>query len=313
MDKNMITVVGAVNMDIGGKPYQKLNYRDSNPGTVTISPGGVGRNIAHNLRLLDNTVHFISALGMDENARRILESCRELGIDISDCLRTAEAPTSTYLYIARDDGDLELAISDMTMAERITPEFIRGKMNRINGSRLVIADANLPEETIREIVQGAKVPVFAETVSCKKAEKWKSVLPGVFAITPNILEAEILTDRSIDPNREESVAEAAKRLLDIGVKQVVITMGPGGAYFADQEDSGLLPPLPSHMVSGNGAGDALMAGLATGYALGCSFRESVMLGMAAASTTLESEHTNNENMNLPDIMERSGVRRQHGA
>ena len=45
-------VFGGINMDIWGRPAQSLLARDSNPGTVTMRPGGVGRNIAHDLRLL---------------------------------------------------------------------------------------------------------------------------------------------------------------------------------------------------------------------------------------------------------------------
>ena len=47
-----VAVIGAVNIDICGRPFNPLIMRDSNPGTVTMSMGGVGRNIAHNLRLL---------------------------------------------------------------------------------------------------------------------------------------------------------------------------------------------------------------------------------------------------------------------
>ena len=47
-----VTVIGAVNMDICGRPANALIMRDSNPGAVTLTPGGVGRNIAHDLCLL---------------------------------------------------------------------------------------------------------------------------------------------------------------------------------------------------------------------------------------------------------------------
>ena len=50
-------VVGGVNVDIGGQSYAPLVARDSNPGRVRISLGGVGRNIAHNMSLLGVDVH----------------------------------------------------------------------------------------------------------------------------------------------------------------------------------------------------------------------------------------------------------------
>lgn len=58
-----VAVAGAVNVDIGGRSAGPLVGRDSNPGTVTVSMGGVGRNIAHNLRMLGVKVSLLTALG----------------------------------------------------------------------------------------------------------------------------------------------------------------------------------------------------------------------------------------------------------
>ena len=58
-----VVVAGAVNVDIGGQSAGPLVGRDSNPGKVTVSMGGVGRNIAHNLRLLGVKVSLLTALG----------------------------------------------------------------------------------------------------------------------------------------------------------------------------------------------------------------------------------------------------------
>ena len=44
-----VAVVGAGNVDIGGTPDSALVPADSNPGRVTVTLGGVGRNIAENL------------------------------------------------------------------------------------------------------------------------------------------------------------------------------------------------------------------------------------------------------------------------
>ncbi|MBQ4293207.1 MAG: hypothetical protein II754_00970, partial [Lachnospiraceae bacterium] len=59
--------------------------------------------------------------------------------------------------------------------------------------------------------------------------------------------------------------------------------------------------------NGNGCGDALMAGLATGFLNDRSFAESVTIGMGAAVCTLETEKTNNDALTLPMVMERGGL------
>ena len=104
-------VVGGVNIDIGGQVFRPLIGRDSNPGRVTMSVGGVGRNIAHNMSLLGMRVKLFTAFGDDIYARKILESCEELGIDTSTALRVPGEATSIYLYINDSDGDSIVAVS----------------------------------------------------------------------------------------------------------------------------------------------------------------------------------------------------------
>ena len=106
-------VVGGVNMDVGGRSYEGLIPRDSNPGRVRMSLGGVGRNIAHNMALMGVEVHLLTAFGDDVSAQKVAASCGELNIDISHALQVPGGATSTYLYIAGSSGDMELAVADI--------------------------------------------------------------------------------------------------------------------------------------------------------------------------------------------------------
>ena len=67
-------VAGGVNMDIGGRSCEGLIPRDSNPGQVRMSLGGVGRNIAHNLALLGVEVRLLTAFGDDVSAQKLAAS-----------------------------------------------------------------------------------------------------------------------------------------------------------------------------------------------------------------------------------------------
>lgn len=309
-EPSYITVFGAANMDIGGTPDGQLIPRDSNPGTVEASLGGVGRNIAHNLALLGNSVKFISAFGDDDYARQILESCTKLGIDTHESIISKGDRTSTYLYITGPDGDMELAVSDMHIYRKMTPAFISGRNEVLARSRLIIVDANLPEDTIAAILRGSSSPVFAETVSCVKAVRFRQVLPYIHTITPNLLEAEILSGMKIDAEDISSLSSAARVLLDEGIKQVVITLGPKGCFFTDGNITNIIRPYPAKMVNANGAGDALISGLATGFCKGFSLEESVRLGLAAAAVTLETVKTNNPALNFESVCERSGIEKE---
>ena len=83
-----------MNVDIGGTPDSALVPADSNPGRVTVTLGGVGRNIAENLSRLGKRVLMVTAMGEDAHAQQIQHSCRELGIDLSHSLTVPNARTS---------------------------------------------------------------------------------------------------------------------------------------------------------------------------------------------------------------------------
>ena len=302
-----ISVFGAANMDIGGKPFSQLIRQDSNPGIVRTSPGGVGRNIAHNLSLLGCKVRFVSAFGDDAFAHQITEGCGRLGIDTNDSIFCSDGRTSTYLYITGDDGEMELAVSDMDIYSRITAGFIESRSQLLADSGLVIIDTNLPEEALTAICKSSKCPVFAEPVSRVKAARLRDIMPYLYAVTPNLQEAEVLSGRSIDPSDAGSLEEAAEAMLGSGVRNVIITLGPGGCFYTDGKIKGLTGAFPSDMVNGNGAGDALMAGLACGYVRGLTFERSVMLGMGAAAITVETSATNNPFLTFEAAAARAGL------
>ena len=93
-----IAVVGGVNMDIGAVSDAPLVARDSNPGRVTTSLGGVGRNIAHNLCLLGEQVSMITVLGQDSFAQSVRENAADIGLDLS---HSATIPGGSGLFTTK--------------------------------------------------------------------------------------------------------------------------------------------------------------------------------------------------------------------
>ena len=223
-------VIGGANMDICGSPAGKLIAEDSNPGTVSVRPGGVGRNIAHNLCLLGLDVSLITALGGDIFSAGLLESCRALGMDMRMARSLPERRSSTYLYVTDESGDMHVGISDMDIVESVSPEWLSQHIARINRADAVVIDANLPEESIAFLAENCTAPMVADPVSTVKALRLKSILPRLRAIKPNALEAAALTG-------EQEPERAAKALLRAGVKQVYVSLGPDGILAAQGEST----------------------------------------------------------------------------
>ena len=295
-------VVGGVNMDIGGRSLAPLVEADSNPGTITMSLGGVGRNIAHNLALMGTDVRLLTAYGEDLYGQRIAASCSELGIDISHALRLAEVPTSTYLYIAGPDGDMAMAMSDMQIADRITPAYLAANLNLLQNAQVVVCDTNIPAESLAYLAEILTVPLFCDPVSTVKAEKLRPILHRIHTLKPNRLEAELLSGVPI--RSLEDVPKAARALLDKGVRRLFISLGGDGVYAATRDEQLWLGNLPGNMVNTTGCGDAFMAAIVWAYLEGTDLKHTALAGLAAGSIAMESGETINPAMSAAALKNR---------
>ena len=299
-------VVGGVNMDIGGTPFGPLVGQDSNPGRVRMSLGGVGRNIAHNMALLGLDVRLVTALGDDMNAQKITTSCIELGIDLAPSLQVPGAATSTYLFLTDEKGDMELAVSDMEIYQHLTPRFLSTKEAILNNARLVVADTNIPAESLAWLAENCKAPLFVDPVSTAKAAKVQPILGRLHTLKPNRIEAELLSGISI--TGEESLERCAQALLDTGLHRVFISLGADGVYAADHLGGREhVPCFPARMVNTTGCGDAFMAALAWSWLEGLGLDESARAGLAASAIAMEGEETINPELDVSALRERAGL------
>ena len=289
-----VTVVGGVNVDIGGRPEAALVARDSNPGAVHSSLGGVGRNIAHNMALLGLDVRLLTAFGDDLNAQKLAASCGELGIDISQSPVIPGGRTSTYLFINDERGDMALAVSDMEIYRHLTPQALAQRHKLLDASQVVVIDTNIPEESIAWLAENCAAPLFADPVSTAKAVKLKPVLGKLHTLKPNRLEAELLSGVPI--TGEASLNKAADALLETGLRRVFISLGAEGVFAADHSGRVQLPCLPAELVNATGCGDAFMAAIAWAYLRGTDLADTARAGLAASSIAMESRETINPAM-----------------
>ena len=289
-----VTVVGGVNVDIGGRPEAALVARDSNPGAVHSSLGGVGRNIAHNMALLGLDTRLLTAFGDDLNAQKLAASCGELGIDISQSPVIPGGRTSTYLFINDERGDMALAVSDMEIYRHLTPQALAQRHKLLDASQVVVIDTNIPAESIAWLAENCAAPLFADPVSTAKAVKLKPVLGKLHTLKPNRLEAELLSGVPI--TGEASLNKAADALLETGLRRVFISLGADGVFAADHSGRVQLPCLPAELVNATGCGDAFMAAIAWAYLRGTDLADTARAGLAASSIAMESRETINPAM-----------------
>jgi len=295
------TVIGGVNIDIGGESFGPLCMADSNPGRVRTSLGGVGRNIAHNMSLLGVDVRFLTAIGDDDNARRVSASCSELGIDVTHALQVPGGTTSTYLFIAGPDGDMALAVSDMAICDRISPEYLNANLQLLNNAQLAVADTNIPAESLAWLTSHLNIPLFVDPVSTVKGAKLLPLLGAIHTLKPNRMEASMLS--GVEITDDASLREAARRLMNTGMHRVFISCGTEGVLACDRERMIMIPCCHAAAVNATGAGDAFMAALAWAYLEGMDLEQTARHASAAAAIAVEGIETINPLMS-PDALRR---------
>ena len=300
--ESYVVVVGGVNVDIGGRSLAPLVAADSNPGRVRVSLGGVGRNIAHNMSLMGVPVKMLTAYGDDIHGDQVAAACTELGIDMSNALKIPGGTTSTYLYLTDPAGEMALAVSDMAICERITPEYLAENLALLQNAQVVVADCNIPAESLRWLADNLEVPLFVDPVSTTKAEKLRPILHKIHTLKPNKLEAELLSGVPI--REKEDIPKAAEKLLSLGVHRMFISLGGDGVYAAMGEENCVMPNIPGNMVNTTGCGDAFMAALVWAYLEGSDLETTAKAGLAAGSIAMESADTINSAMSAEALTAR---------
>lgn len=287
MDKPYIVGIGGANLDICGRTEGPMLLKDSNIGSIHLSAGGVCRNICENAVRLGGNVRLISAVGADANGQILLQACKAVGLD-TDCVSVMEGQrTGSYLSIHGEDGDMMTAINDMEIISSLTPELLGRFQETLVHSNAIVVDANLPEATLKWICEtyGQTKPIFADTVSCAKAQRLLPVLHHLHTLKPNLMEAQLLTGA-------ESAEDCAVRLLDLGVKNICISAGSRGVYYRNEAEGFWVCPRPlEDVANATGAGDSLMGALLAGYVAEMPLKKRIQFAVTASVLTIQSKDT----------------------
>ena len=294
-----ITVIGAANMDIIATPFRPIIPRDSNPGRIATSHGGVGRNIAENLARLGADVKLVAAVGNDRFGKELLDGCNTAGIDTSYCYLREDAATPTYLAVLDEQGDMYVAAVDVSCTLPIA--HIQAHADVITGSSIVFMDTNLEQDMLEHLLDMFKHnDLYVDPISVTKAQKIKHLVGRFHTIKMNRLEAEALTDMTI--NTDTDLHQAGSYFLEQGTQRVIISLGADGLYYRTNTQEIRLRPKPIIPKNATGAGDALMAGIAYCSLHGKSDAYTANFAQAMAYIALMSEQTVSPNISLNEVI-----------
>ena len=271
-----------------------------------IYPGGKGINVSMVLKNLDIRNIALGFVG-GFTGKEIQRSVKEFGC-YTDFVKLKSGNSRINVKI-KADKESEINGQGPDISEKELGELFE-KLGFIEkGDMLVLAGsipAALPEDTYEKIMKflenrGVKIVVDATGELLLKVVKYKP-----FLIKPNKKELSEIFGVVVE-NREDIILYA-KRLQEIGAKNVLVSMAGEGAILIDENDRIHEMQAPKGVVKNSvGAGDSMVAGFIAGYLLNNDFEEAFRMGVVTGSASAFSETlaTREEVLKLLDKIEKN--------
>lgn len=298
-----ILVQGASIIDIIGFSKGKFQPKDSIPGKIKMSFGGVCRNIAENLARVNINTEFVSAVGDDFYGKQILAHSKEIGYKMKHSLVVEGEATPTYMAILNEEGELEAAVVDLEIINRIDEVYIDEISTLFENAEYTILSANNP--TVLEYILKkfyGKTKFILDPVSASKAMKIKGLIKYFHTIKPNRLEAEALCGFEIKD--DEDLKRAAEYFRSLGVKNIFISLDADGIFYSTEEEmSKVVCAEKVEVKNVTGAGDSFVAGIGYGYMNGLTMLETVKFAIGMSIFTIGHKETINPSITPEAILQ----------
>ena len=255
--------------------------------SYNIGPGGKGCNQAIAISRLGGKVNFISKLGKDNYGDLALKTLKENNINSRTITQSPNLQTGVA-GIMLDKKTGKNAINVITGApSTLTISEVDKHINTIKNSKIFLTQLEVPKNVILHCLKVANENNVITILNPAPAiEISKEFFNHIDYFTPNEIEAEFYTGIKI--SNEKEAKEASIKLLNLGVRKVIITLGEKGLFYSDGTEDIYIKALTlQNVLDTTGAGDAFNGGFAYALSKNKSIKESLNLAnkVAGLSTT----------------------------
>ena len=275
-----IIVIGSSNVDM----VMKTSHLPAPGETILggeflMNQGGKGANQAVAVRRMGGNLIFMAKLGNDILGRQSLEYFENEGIDTRYLTLTENAASGVALISVDSQAENSIIVAsgaNMLLNEqdvdRITEEMEEGD--------ILLMQLEIPLQTVvyaakKAFEKGVKM-VLNPAPSCNLPQE---LFPYLYMITPNAIEAEMLAGMKLGTDAEE----VGKKLYEMGVKNVIITLGAKGCLIIEEGISYHVDAFKVKPIDTTAAGDTFNGALCVGLAEGMALKQAAVMASKASS------------------------------
>ena len=280
-----ITVLGIFVADISFSG----NKIPTTGGTIlgdsyNIGPGGKGCNQAIAISRLGGKVNFISKLGNDDYGKLAIKKLKQDNIDTSNIIISNKHKTGVAgIHVDRNTGKNAITVVRGAPSSLTSQEI---NTSLIKQSKIFLTQLEIPIEVTLHCLKAAKdyglINILNPAPACKLSNNFFELIDY---FTPNETEAEFYTGIKI--HDENDASKSAKKLINMGIKNVIITLGEKGLLYSDGKEEIYIKATQDKAIDTTGAGDAFNGGFSFALLKGKKIKECLEIAnkIAGLSTT----------------------------
>ena len=251
-----------------------------------VGPGGKGCNQAIAIARLGGNTNFISKIGKDAYGELALKTLEKNKISTENIIQDGNQQTGVAGILV-DQNTGKNAINVIVGApSSLKINEIEKQINLIKRSKIFLTQLEVPKDVTLHCLKTAKENGCITILNPAPAsEISKEFYNNIDFFTPNETEAEFYTGIKITSEKEAK--QAADKLLNLGIKKIIITLGEKGLFYSDGKEETYLKASAVKAIDTTGAGDAFNGGLAFGLSKEKPIKECLELAnkVAGISTT----------------------------
>lgn len=282
---NRLVVLGSVNADhVLRVPHFPRPGETLTGHSYQVVPGGKGANQAVAAARLGAPVVFIARIGDDAIGQQMRQGFAQDGIDVSAVELDEQLPTGIAIIYVSDEGENSIGISAEANGA-LSPAMVKRHETLIADAHTLLLQLEVPLESVFEAARLARSHDTRVVLNPAPAQPLSSeLLALVDLITPNQTEAELLT--GVKVTDEASAAQAAARFHQMGISDVMITLGSQGVYCSNARQQQLIPGFRVEAVDTTAAGDTFNGALLAAELAGADFKAAVRFAHGAAALSV---------------------------
>lgn len=274
-------VLGSINMDVSIESERMpLEGETLSGNNLLINAGGKGANQAVASARAGVHTHLIGCVGTDSFGKELRTSMAQSGVDIQEVTTTSS--TTGMAIVLRSHGNNRIIINHGAN-EFVTPQFAHAALSRVAQPHdIFLTQFECPAQAVESSIEFAHDHHMITIVNPSPVRSIKpSLYKNIDILCLNETECMSLFD--INPTMDASTMCALTKVLQLGMKTMVVTLGAAGCLLVSHQHQLFAPAYSVKAVDSTGAGDTFVGAMSACLAKGVHIEQAISFAQAAAA------------------------------